>query len=100
VRIELAAPPLAFTSSFFPNPMRSEGTLSFTLTRPGPVRIDLFDLAGRRARTLLDERRAEAGTHRLALSSRSGGPRLASGVYFYRIAAGEGARAGRVVIVE
>jgi hypothetical protein len=90
---------LAFAASFSPNPMRGEGTLSFTLPVAGAVRVDLFDPAGRRLRTLVNEPAARAGRH--AVPVRSRGSEIAPGVYFYRVdAPGVGVRTGRVVVLE
>lgn len=45
-----------------PNPWRSHADLSFRLPRASNVRLEIFDLAGRRLTTLIDEPRA-AGIH-------------------------------------
>ena len=83
-----------FAASFAPNPMCGEGVLTFTLTRPGFARVDLYDASGRRVRRLFDRNDLAPGTFRVAL-----GERLASGVYFYRLEAREGIVLGRVAIV-
>ena len=77
-----------------PNPFRDTTTLRYTLAEPGPVRLDVFDLAGRRVATLADAPRA-AGTHAVALD----GAGLADGVYVVRLTAGEAVRSRRVVVV-
>jgi hypothetical protein len=99
VRLELAGEALVFSASFGPNPMRGEGALSFALTRPGPVRVELYDPSGRRVRMLMDETAAQAGRYRLSISATRGGVALSPGVYFYRVKAGEGIRSGRMVVV-
>jgi hypothetical protein len=97
--LEWSGEGLAFAASFAPNPMRGQGTLTFALPEAGPVRVELFDLAGRRVRTLLDEAHVKAGRHTIAVSSHA--PRLAAGVYFYRVdAMPNGLRSGRVVVLE
>jgi hypothetical protein len=89
---------LEFAATAAPNPMRGEGRLLLSLPRAGALRVDLFDLAGRRVQTLLDEEQAEAGRHVLPLG---GAARLSTGVYFYRVEApGTGVRSGRVVVLE
>jgi hypothetical protein len=97
--LEWSGESLTFGASFTPNPMRGQGTLAFALPEAGPVRVELFDLAGRRVRRLLDEAHVKAGRHAIPVSSHA--PRLAAGVYFYRVdAAGAGVRSGRVVVLE
>jgi hypothetical protein len=74
-----------------PNPFNPATTIPFELTRADRVQLDVFDVAGRRVRALLDGQRA-AGLHQAAWDGRDdAGRAVASGVYFYRLQA-----AGRV----
>jgi len=74
-----------------PNPMVDHATLRFATSRPGPLRVELYDLAGRRVRTLFQEAKAAAGMHTIHVDGRERtGGRLGSGLYFYRIVADEG----------
>ena len=84
-----------------PNPLRRDGELHFSVSRAGPVRIEVFDLRGRRVRTLLDLPSILPGEHQVALdgSGESGAP-LGSGVYFYRVLAGGRATSGRFLLVK
>jgi hypothetical protein len=79
------------------DPILSQGTLVFTTTRPEPVRVQLFDTSGRRVQTLEDEANADAGRHTLAIGGRDAA--LRSGVYFYRIATGEGVLDGHFALI-
>ncbi|MCU0606572.1 MAG: T9SS type A sorting domain-containing protein [Candidatus Edwardsbacteria bacterium] len=65
-----------------PNPARDEARLSFTLAAPGPVRAALYDIAGRRVRTLTN-RVCQAGSCRVPVNTIG----LATGVYFLRVEA-------------
>jgi hypothetical protein len=91
-------PPLVATVA--PVPLRTSATITFVTSRPGPLTVGLFDLAGRCVRTVLDEPNAPAGLH---IATVNGGDRrgrtLPSGLYFYRIRALEGTSSGRIVIV-
>ena len=60
----------------FPNPFDSTTTLSFTLDAPGRTRIDLYDISGRRLRSVLDETLG-AGAHEAELD----GAGLPTGTY-------------------
>lgn len=55
------------------------------MPEPARVRIDIFDVTGRRVTRLLDDTRT-AGQHRVTYDT-SDLPGLASGVYLYRIEA-------------
>jgi hypothetical protein len=83
-----------------PNPTRSEATLSFVTSRAGRLRIDIFDVAGRRVRELVNDAEVPAGAHQVRFDCLgNNGQRLGSGIYFYRIDAREGMRLGRFVIL-
>ena len=90
-----------FAASLYPNPMRADGALRYSLTRPGPVKAALFDARGRRVRTLVDEAHAEAGSHGARIDGRGAdGDLLPAGIYFYRIETGEGCLSGRLVLLK
>ena len=65
-----------------PNPMRRATVLAFSLQWPGDVTLRLFDLRGRRVRTIADGWWS-AGLHVV----RFDGSGLAPGIYFYRMQA-------------
>jgi PKD repeat protein len=83
-----------------PNPPRPRATLTILTTKPGFARVQLFDLMGRLARTLMDERYIDAGYHDVTIDGRGkSGDRLSSGVYFYRVETAEGVSTGRLAIM-
>ncbi len=60
-------------------------TFRLALPESSPVRVDVFDVNGRRVRTLADEE-LPSGVHLLAWDGRSaGGAPVASGIYFARL---------------
>ena len=72
----------------YPNPFNPSTVIEFALPRASDVRIDMFDITGRRVRTIADEAMT-AGVHRITFDGRSSsGDLLATGVYFYRMQAG------------
>ncbi|HEX7078490.1 MAG TPA: Ig-like domain-containing protein [Candidatus Eisenbacteria bacterium] len=83
-----------------PNPPGgAPASLSFATTRPGRVRVLLFDVRGRLVRTLLDEGNSAVGGHAVAIDAGGAGAgRLPSGVYFYRVEATEGIATGRFAL--
>ncbi len=73
----------------FPNPFNPSTTISFDLPEEVSVRIDIFDVSGRRIRTLLNEPKS-AGTHQVVWNGQDDhGNSVASGLYVYRIQAGD-----------
>ena len=70
---------------FQPNPVGSSSVLAYRLAAAGPVRIELYDLAGRHVRTLLQAPMA-AGEHTVNFTPvDQAGRRIAAGVYFVRL---------------
>ncbi len=63
--------------------------ISFSLARPGRVTIDVYDLLGRKIVGLID-REFEPGRYKFTWNGRdTDGNEVSSGIYFYRIKAGE-----------
>jgi hypothetical protein len=84
-----------------PNPMNPTATMTVVTEAVGPLRVRLFDASGRLVRTLVDARSSPAGAHALPVEAMPrGGPRLASGIYFYRVEAAGGTESGRIAIVK
>jgi hypothetical protein len=72
---------LAF--DIYPNPFNPGTTFSYSISRSGRVKIDVFDARGRFMRTVQDVASA-AGPH----TAHFDGSDLASGIYFARVTAG------------
>lgn len=73
----------------YPNPFNGTTRIGFRLDRPAPVRLVIYDALGRAVRTLVDGTRA-AGRHAVSWDGRTAnGTMAASGVYLYRLEAGE-----------
>lgn len=83
-----------------PNPARNRATLAFVLPRAGHVRLAVYDVSGRLARTLVDASLA-AGTHHESWDLRDeSGVALAPGVYLARLETAAGTRVRRVAVIE
>jgi len=88
------------TASISPNPMNPEAVLTFRTSREGPVRAALYDLSGRRVRTLLDAGGLAAGYHDVRIDgTNDSGGRLASGIYFVAIESVDGDLRSKVTIL-
>ncbi len=90
--------PIAETSvQVYPNPsLGSEAvTIAFTTTVSTEITIELYDLLGNKVQTLMDGN-AEAGEQRIVVNTAS----LASGMYVYRIKAGEQLHSGKLNIIK
>lgn len=79
----------------YPNPFNPVTHLRFDLPAPDRVRIDVFDVLGRRVRQLTDAAYT-AGTHTVSFDA-SG---LASGVYLYRLSTGSRTVTRRMLLLK
>lgn len=87
--VATAADPTTLSSQFLwqsqPNPSSGSTIIQFELATPGRVSLRVFDTAGRRVRTLIDEW-ATAGRHTRQWDGRDdAGGAVGSGVYFYEL---------------
>lgn len=77
-----------------PNPTAGTTRLTFSVAESGPVQIGLYDLLGRKVKTLAD-RTFAPGTHQIEVSTAG----LSSGTYLYRMDAGNGFTQTRRLVV-
>lgn len=71
-------------SQNYPNPFNPSTAIKFDLPETSIVSIKVFDMLGREVATLIDDR-IQAGYHQLTFDASA----LASGMYIYRIVAGD-----------
>jgi hypothetical protein len=83
----------------FPNPVRDHSRIRFELAQPGPVSLAVYDLRGRKIRTLADGAFA-AGIQSVDWNgSGDSGSRLSSGIYWLRLDAGGQTLIKRVALI-
>ncbi len=84
----------------YPNPFNPTTQISFALPEASDVRIDVYNVLGQQVRTLVNSRLA-AGMHEVTWDGRSeGGSSVSSGVYFYRLAAGDFSETRKMLMVK
>jgi hypothetical protein len=72
-----------------PNPFNSSTSIEYSLPEHARVTVEIFNLLGQHVRSLLD-REQSVGSHVVEWDGRNGnGHELATGVYFYRVTAGD-----------
>jgi hypothetical protein len=94
------AEPAASLSAARPNPFNPTTTIAYSLREGGTTELAIFNVAGRRVRTLV-EGFVSAGDHEVrwdGLDDR--GAAVASGVYFSRLRAGDALETRRMVLVK
>lgn len=81
-----------FVAASQPNPFRDHVNFSFTLPQAGPVSVQIFSADGRHVQTVAEGDMA-AGLHSFSWSLDRGTP---SGVYFYKVLAGNHQSTGKM----
>ena len=92
-RVSLSAATGSIPNSYalmqnYPNPFNPSTEISFDLPKASNVELRIFNVLGQQVRTLSNGA-MEAGQHKIVWDGRDqGGSQVSSGVYFYRLTAG------------
>ena len=81
---EMILPGKFIFKSAYPNPFNPITTISYQLPKPSFVRLSIYDINGRLIETLVNEHK-NVGYYSIEWNAENVG----SGIYFYRIQAGE-----------
>jgi hypothetical protein len=81
----------------YPNPFNPETRITYQLSTTGEVKLELFDMLGRKVATLFSSRQA-AGTYSFTLNAMQFS--LASGLYFYRLQVNGTAQTKKMVLLK
>jgi hypothetical protein len=96
----MPVPDATFLSQNFPNPFNPVTTIAFGLKAGGFVNLSVYDAAGRLVVTLINESRP-AGQYAAAWNGKvQNGSSAASGVYFYRLAAGNYIETRKMILLK
>lgn len=79
----------------YPNPFNPATTIKFELPRSGFVRIEVFDILGRKTRTLVNQE-LKTGTYTVDFNAEG----LSSGMYVYRMQAGSFAVSKKIILLK
>ncbi len=84
-----------------PGSGNSYTTVRFALPRSGEVKLTVYDVTGRRVKTLINKKMFPAGVHSLTWPGiDENGRTVSSGVYFYCLDAGQFSRTRRMTILK
>ena len=85
----------------YPNPFRQSTTIDYTVEQAAPVTLEIYDLLGRRIRTLIRAKQQGPGPHRAVWDGRddSGTP-VSSGAYFYQLRVGDAVTSKQAIRVK
>ncbi|MCX6639141.1 MAG: C25 family cysteine peptidase [bacterium] len=79
----------------YPNPFNPLTSISFSLPQAAHVNLTVFDIMGREVATLVNGMR-EAGTHEVTFDA----SHLASGIYLYKLEAGDYSATNKMVLMK
>ncbi|MBK7188363.1 MAG: S8 family serine peptidase [bacterium] len=93
--------PLAFrVDQNFPNPFNPKTTIRFALPAAARTTVNIFDVAGRHVKTLLDEELGAQSHDVVWTGDDNAGQPVAAGVYFYEVSGGGHRAVGRMALVK
>jgi len=79
----------------YPNPFNASTLIKFEIASDCPVKLQIFDTLGRQTATLLDQS-MNAGKHSITYDAND----LPSGIYFYRLQAGQQVQLRKMTLVK
>ena len=83
-----------------PNPFNPTTAIRYVIAGDNQVNLTIYDVAGRRVRTLVNERQ-RADAYRVTWDgSNDTGQKVASGVYFYKLVAGKFSQTKKMVLLK
>lgn len=84
----------------YPNPFNRATTIEYYVPVQSRVRIDIYNIRGRHVQTLLDKRQA-AGRHNTSWNGLSSeGQEASTGVYLYRLYAGDHVEINKMILLK
>lgn len=79
----------------YPNPFNPVTTIKYVIANPGNVELSVYDVLGRKIKTLIDENK-KTGEYDVEFS----GADLPSGIYFYQLRAGSFTESKKMVLLK
>jgi hypothetical protein len=83
----------------YPNPFRGTTSIKYGLPRPAHVEMSIYNVLGRKVRTLVDGRQLPGYTITRWDGRDHHGKQAASGIYFVRFEAGDYVRAHKMILL-
>ncbi|MDE3000994.1 MAG: T9SS type A sorting domain-containing protein [Gemmatimonadota bacterium] len=83
-----------------PNPFNPSTVIGYQLAEAGPVRLAIYSVLGQEVRVLVDERHEAGGFTATWDGTDDLGRRVASGIYLYRLEAGDFTAARRMLLLK
>ena len=86
--------------SNYPNPFNPSTTISYQVPRQSDVRIEIYNMLGQKVRTLINNRREPGDYEAIWNSKNDSGAEVGSGVYLYRMVAGDFVQVNKMILMK
>jgi hypothetical protein len=83
----------------YPNPFNPTTTISYTIPQTANVTLNVYDILGNEITKLVNEEKP-AGSYEVEFSATGGGKNLASGIYIYRLVAGNFTASKKLILLK
>jgi len=84
----------------YPNPFNPSTNIKFSLAETGPVTVAIYNVRGQLVKTLMRDNVMQSGYHVIYWNGQNaGGEQVGSGVYIYRIKAGNFIKARKMTLI-
>lgn len=83
-----------------PNPFRDATSIQFSLANRSHVSIEVYNILGQKVRTLVDDTRDAASYVEVWDGRSDGGAQVSSGIYFYKMVAGDYSATKKAVLLK
>lgn len=94
------APLLSQLQQNYPNPFNPQTTISFYVEKQSPVLIEIYDIKGRKVKTLTENIYGQ-GRHSIVWKGKNDqGENVASGVYLYRMKNGSFSKSRKMILLK
>ncbi len=87
-------------SQNYPNPFNPSTVIEFTVPSRGHVELSVYNLLGQRVVTLVDEPMSQGAYRTVWYGRDESGHHVATGIYFYRLLAGEFEESKKMVLLK
>jgi hypothetical protein len=98
VRVDIAPEEFALEGNY-PNPFTQTTTIPYQLSESADVTLEVYDMLGRKIGTLVDKQQS-SGQYEVNVNQSKVGQSLSSGVYIYRLEAGDFQDTGKMTVVK
>jgi len=88
-------------SQNYPNPFNPTTLISYVIPQAVDVKLTVFDITGREVVRLVDNQRNNAGRYSVMWNGLNAtGEKVASGLYFYKIVAGDFQQTNKMMLLK